>query len=53
VRKNVVTDFTLYAHIGHKALKGLGVEARGVVGIGIAVGVAIMAIEKIYEVVAL
>ena len=51
--KSEVANLALEAHVGDKAMHVLWVNARGVGGIGVAVGVAVFAVEEINEVVAI
>ena len=48
-----VPNLALEANIGDKAVHILRVNARGIGGIGVAVGVAVFAVEEINEVVAI
>ena len=49
---DVVANFPLECHVGHEALHGLWVETRRVGGIGVAVRIAVCAVEQVNEVVA-
>src|SRR5690606_17655510 len=50
---DVVADFAFQATVGYKALEGLGIDAREVAGVGIAVGITVGDVEEIEEVVAI
>jgi hypothetical protein len=47
-----IPDLALQANVGDKAAQGVGLEARHVAGVGVAVGIAIGRVEKQCDVVA-
>ena len=45
-RLHIVADLALEADIGHDAVAGLGVDARHVARIGVAVGIAVLTVKQ-------
>ena len=48
---HMVAYLALQAHVGDQTMPGLGVDARHVARVGVAVGVAVLHIEKQHELV--
>ena len=46
---HIITDLALEAHVRHKAVAGLGVHAGHIARIRVAIGIAVLHIEKYHE----